>query len=471
MVFASLVFLYVFLPLNLWAYYALRRADHRNLLLIAASLLFYAWGEPIWVVLLLISSALDYAHALIIERHRGRPWARAALISSLVTNLGLLGAFKYSGLLADALNASLGLSLAAPRFALPLGISFYTFQALSYVVDVYRGEAGAQRSYLKFLLYLSLYPQLVAGPIVRYVHIARAIERRAHHLPDIAAGVDRLCAGLFKKVCVANVAGELVVRTMDVDPSALSVAEGWFGLLMFSLQIYFDFSGYSDMAIGLGLLFGFRYHENFNYPYIARSAADFWRRWHISLGSFFRDYLYIPLGGNRRWPLRNLLIVWALTGLWHGASLNFVLWGLYFGLLIALERLLLQRLLDALPALFGHLYLLFVAVLGWAIFYFEDLERLSDYLALLFGQSDSPRTSPALLLLVQEHAYWLALALLLCAPIMPRLGAALRAWAGPSQRRSGLLTAARGLANLLLLLTATAMLVGRTYNPFIYFRF
>ncbi|MCA9637701.1 MAG: MBOAT family protein, partial [Myxococcales bacterium] len=335
MVFASLVFLYVFLPLNLLTYYGLRRESHRNLALIAASLIFYAWGEPVWVSLLILSSALDYVHALIIERWRGSGWAKAALASSIVTNLGLLGAFKYSGFLARGLNDAFGLGLSVPEFALPIGISFYTFQALSYVADVYRGEVAAQRSYLKFLLFLSLYHQLVAGPIVRYVHIAREIAERRHTLADFSGGITRFCVGLFKKVCIANVAGQLVMRTMEVDPGGLSVAEGWFGLLMFSLQIYYDFSGYSDMAIGLGMLFGFHYHENFNYPYVARSAAEFWRRWHISLGSFFRDYLYIPLGGRRRRPIRNLLIVWGLTGLWHGASWNFVLWGLYFGVLIA----------------------------------------------------------------------------------------------------------------------------------------
>ena len=471
MVFASLVFLYVFLPLNLWAYYALRRPGHRNLLLIAASLLFYAWGEPVWVALILLSSVLDYAHGLVIEARRGTAWARAALASSLVTNLGLLGAFKYSAFLAEAVNAATGAGLPVPQVALPIGISFYTFQALSYVVDVYRGDVPAQRSYLKFLLFFSLYHQLVAGPIVRYIHIARAIDARRSALADVAAGIDRLCAGLFKKVCVANVAGEIVARTMDADPAGLSVAEGWLGLVTFSLQIYYDFSGYSDMAIGLGLMFGFRYRENFDYPYVARSAAEFWRRWHISLGSFFRDYVYIPLGGGRRRPLRNLLVVWGLTGLWHGASWNFVLWGLYFGALIAAERLFLQRLLDALPRACGHLYLLFAAALGWALFYFEDLGRLGRYLALLFGAAGRPLLAPAAVDLLRDHLYLLALAVAFCAPIAPRLGGRLAAWIRRRGRGLEAAVVARGLANLALLLVATAMLVGRTYNPFLYFRF
>ncbi len=472
MVFASLIFLYVFLPLNLLSYFALRRPSHRNALLIAFSLAFYAWGEPIWIALLIGSAAVDYAHGRIIEATRGRGiWPKLALGSSLVINLGLLGLFKYGAFVGGALDDLLSTSLAVPKFALPIGISFYTFQTISYVVDVYRGELPAQRSFFKFLLFVSLFHQLVAGPIVRYAHIAHEIDNRQHTLADASAGVTRFCVGLFKKVCIANVAGALVLQTMARDPGQLSVAEGWFGLVMFSLQIYFDFSGYSDMAIGLGLIFGFHYHENFDHPYVARSASEFWRRWHISLGTFFRDYVYIPLGGNRHRPYRNLLIVWALTGLWHGASWNFVLWGLYFGVLIVLERLVLQRLLTALPAAIGHVYLLFAVVVGWALFYFEDLDRLHAFMRLLFGASEQPGYDPALGSMVQANALWLVLALLLCvplAPIMIRARAMTSRWRAGSDFVGGVTLAA---FNLGLLLVATAMLVGRTYNPFLYFRF
>ncbi len=420
--------------------------------------------------LLLFTSVVDYCHGLLVERFRGTVWAKVALASSLTVNLGLLAAFKYSKFLCESVNAALGTELSVPTFSLPIGISFYTFQAISYVVDVYRGELAAQRSYTKFLLFVSLYHQLVAGPIVRYAHVAEEVERRRHSLADVSAGVSRFCVGLFKKVCVANVAGLLVVRFMEADPATLSVAEAWFGLTMFSLQIYFDFSAYSDMAIGLGRMFGFHYRENFDYPYIARSATEFWRRWHMSLGTFFRDYLYIPLGGKQHRPYRNLFVVWGLTGLWHGASWNFVFWGLYFAILIALERLALQRVLNALPRAVSHAYLLIAVVLGWALFYFEDLGRLGAYLGVLAG--GAPLTSgPDLALVLREHCFWLALALLLCVPVGPRL----RDWAvGLAARRRGArpwLAAAVVLVNLGALLLATAMLVGRTYNPFLYFRF
>jgi len=464
MVFASLIFLYVFLPINLLLYYGLRSLGARNLLLIAVSLLFYAWGEPLWIFLLLLSSVVNYGHGLWVERVRGTPRARVALASAMVINLGLLIACKYSGFFAENLGMVFGSALTVPSFALPIGISFYTFQALSYVVDVYRGELAAQRSYLKFLLYISLYHQLIAGPIVRYAHVAAAIDQRKHTLADFSEGVTRFSIGLFKKVCIANVAGQLVARTMDADPAQLSIAEGWFGLSMFTLQIYFDFSAYSDMAIGLGRMFGFKYHENFDHPYVARSATEFWRRWHISLGTFFRDYVYIPLGGNRHRPYRNLFVVWGLTGLWHGASWNFVLWGLYFAVLIALERLALQRVLNALPRVFGHVYLLFAVVLGWALFYFEDFTRLAAYLRLLFGLG--PRSvGPDLLgVVVREHCLWLVLALVMCLPVVPWL----RARAPALTMR---LAGAVPLINVGALLLATAMLVGKTFNPFLYFRF
>ena len=319
MVFASLTFLGFFLPLTLLVYFLLPRLAWRNAWMVVASLWFYAWGEPVWVVLLLISAGVDYVHALIITRYRSHPLVRLAVVSCLVINLGILGVFKYSGFLMQNINLLLGTQLPVPSFALPLGISFYTFQTISYVIDVYRGEVPAQRSFWKFLMYVGMFPQLVAGPIVRYGHIMEAIESRVASLSDISQGITRFCVGLFKKVAIANIAGELVVRYLERDLATLSTGEAWFGLSMFALQIYFDFSGYSDMAIGLGRMFGFKFNENFEHPYIARSATEFWRRWHISLGTFFRDYLYIPLGGKRRHPFRNLFIVWFLTGLWQGA--------------------------------------------------------------------------------------------------------------------------------------------------------
>jgi len=466
MVFASLLFLFVFLPLNLGLYYAWPNITWRNWLLIVFSIFFYAWGEPVWLSLLMVSTTFDYFIARYVEKTRGTTKAKLAVVGSLTVNLGLLGVFKYAGFFVDTVNAGLGTHLAAPPFSLPIGISFYTFQTISYVLDVYRGDVAAQKSYPKFLLFVSLYHQLVAGPIVRYVHIAHEIDHRKHTVDDFSSGVVRLCQGLFKKVCIANVAGELVLSSLGGSLAHLSVAESWFGLAMYTVQIYFDFSGYSDMAIGLGRMFGFHYHENFDHPYIATSVTDFWRRWHISLSTFFRDYLYIPLGGKQRWPYRNLLIVWALTGLWHGASWNFILWGLYYGALIALERLGLGALLARLPRVLQHVYLMFVVMLGWALFYFTDLSKLWGFVSLAFGFSGAPLVGPAFAALVGEHAFWLALTVLLCLPLERwQFLLALR------DRRPLPWGALRVLGTVSLTLLATAMLVGKSYNPFLYFRF
>ncbi|MBE2251716.1 MAG: MBOAT family protein [Myxococcus sp.] len=465
MVFASLVFLYAFLPANLVLYFAWSNPVWRNGVLIVFSLFFYAWGEPVWVSLLLLSTTVDYSIGLVVERWRGTRKAKAALVASVCVNLGLLAAFKYAGFFVETVNAALGTRLAAPPFTLPLGISFYTFQTISYVVDVYRGEVKAQRSWPKFLLFVSLYHQLVAGPVVRYQTIADQIDTRRHSVELFASGVLRFALGLFKKVAIANVAGELVARTLGAELAGLSVLDGWFGLAMFTLQIYFDFSGYSDMAIGLGRMFGFHYLENFDHPYIARSATDFWRRWHISLSTFFRDYLYIPLGGRQHRPYRNLFIVWALTGLWHGASWNFVLWGLYYGVLIALERLFLGALLEKLPRAVQHAWLVLVVMVGWALFYFTDLAKLRAFLSLAFGVSAAPLLGPDTVQVVVTHAFWLVLAVALCLP--------LERFVFPDTQtpRPALVHLSRGLATVLFTLLATAMLVGKSYNPFLYFRF
>jgi alginate O-acetyltransferase complex protein AlgI len=421
------------------------------------------------VGLLFVSATVDYFHGLWIERLRESGWAHLPVISSLIVNLGLLATFKYSGFLYETLNDVLGTSLEVPNHALPIGISFYTFQTISYVIDVYRGEVRPQRSFAKFLMFVSLYHQLVAGPIVRYATIAAEVDGRKETLSEVAAGVHRFCVGLFKKVCIANVAGELVSQLMDADPATLSMGESWLGLLMFSLQIYYDFSGYSDMAIGLGQMFGFHYLENFRHPYMARSATDFWRRWHISLGTFFRDYVYIPLGGGRSHRLRNLFIVWGLTGLWHGASWNFILWGLYFGGLIGLERAGLSRLLERLPRVASHVYLLLAAYFGWALFYFTDLSALGAYVGVMAGGGSEATGDAALIL--ESHALWLLLALGGCMPLYGLARDRLRTLAA-AQPWGGLCLGGATLGlNLGILALATAMLVGKSYNPFLYFRF
>jgi alginate O-acetyltransferase complex protein AlgI len=469
MVFASLVFLYLFLPVSLVLLGVARQVWLRNLWLTALSLLFYAWGEPVWIVLLMISASVDYVIGLVIARTRGRPWARVALVASLVVNLSLLAAFKYMGWCVGMIERALAIDLDVPEVALPIGISFYTFQTISYVVDVYRGEVPAQRSYLQFLMFVSMFPQLVAGPIVRYKDVEPELRSRPGGLADVSAGLGRFCIGLFKKVAIANVAAELVARYMDADPGTLSIGEAWFGLAMFTLQIYFDFSGYSDMAIGLGQCFGFRFPENFRHPYVARSVVDFWRRWHISLSSFFRDYVYIPLGGNRHHAMRNLFVVWLLTGLWHGASTNFVLWGLWFGIWIAIERAFAGRLLERAPRLVAHTYLLAIVVLSWLIFYFDDMPRLLAYARLLFAiDDDAPGTGLAQVIFA--HAGWLVFAVVACTPVRAWFGTRVLA-AIPERDRGGMIALERLVTSMICLFVATAMLVGNTYNPFLYFRF
>ena len=471
MVFASLVFLYFFLPLSLLVYFALPGLSQKNLWLTLASLVFYAWGEPIWVSLLLVSSAVDYVVARQIEDHRDQTRAKVALGFSILSNIGVLFAFKYSGLLMETVNAIFGTTLPVPQISLPIGISFYTFQTLSYTLDVYRGQIKAERSFSNFLCFVSLFHQLVAGPIVRFSDVSQALRERVHSFAEAASGVSRFVVGLFKKTFFANTAAILVAQLLDGDLNAISVGEAWLGLLMFTLQIYFDFSGYSDMAIGMGQICAFRYPENFNYPYTARSARDFWRRWHISLSSFFRDYVYIPMGGNRRHVYLNLAVVWALTGLWHGASWNFVLWGLFWGGFIALERAFLGRLLEKLPRFFGHLYLCALALVGWAIFYFTDFGRLKQFLSIAFGLYGSPLWREAATDSALHYLFFIPFAILACLPLYPRLRALFMRFAEGAPWRSTLCRALWLVALLAMLLISTALLVGKSYNPFLYFRF
>ena len=471
MVFANLFFLYIFLPVNLILYYATRSYAVRNFVLVAMSFLFYAWGEPVWVLLLLASGFMVWFCSLLVERFAGTRRGKAALIFAVTISLSLLGIFKYSGFLIENINAVLPLSLPVPQFSLPIGISFYTFQMISYIVDVYRGDVKAQPSFLRFIMYVSMYLQLVAGPIVRYSDVAWEIGHRTANANDISHGITRFCIGLLKKVAVANVAGSLLVQYMDGDLTKVTVLGSWFGAVLFMLQIYYDFSGYSDMAIGLGLMFGFHFVENFNYPYIAKTATEFWRRWHISLSSFLRDYLYIPLGGNRSHAWRNLFVVWFATGLWHGASWNFILWGLFFGVLIALERLGLRNLLEKLPGFISHFYLLFVVLISWVIFYFTDLSRAAQYLGIMFGLSGQPLTNSQTLLALEGNLFWLILAVVFCLPLARIASQQITAAAAVSRPRQIILGILVPVMNLGILLICTAMLSGQSYNPFLYYRF
>lgn len=472
MVFSNLFFIYLFLPLNLILYYAVPNKTWKNVVLLLFSLFFYSWGEPVWVFLLMLTAFLDYTWAKCIEYFNLTGQQRRkkiALIASLVFDLGMLGVFKYSGFVVENINLLTGLSLPVPQIALPIGISFYTFQTISYVLDVYRGQVAAQKRYYKYLMYLSSYHQLVAGPIVRYSDVAAEIENRTVSAQDFSEGITRFCLGLTKKVVVANVAGSLAGNYLDADLASLSVAGAWFGVLLYTLQIYYDFSAYSDMAIGLGRMFGFHYHQNFNYPYIAKSVTEFWRRWHISLSSFFRDYVYIPLGGKYRHQIFNICVVWFLTGLWHGASWNFILWGVFYGALLIVEKLGLLKVLEKIPSVFSHLYLLFLTLIGWTIFYTTDLGKLGGYFGVMFGLSGNAFSDPQLSITFMNNLFWLVAAVLFCMPITQLV----KRWA-QAQRSEGVragISIVNAIMNVMLLFVCTAMLVGDSYNPFLYFRF
>lgn len=472
MVFSNLFFIYLFLPLNLILYYAVPNKTWKNVVLLLFSLFFYSWGEPVWVFLLMLTAFLDYTWAKCIEYFNLTGQQRRkkiALIASLVFDLGMLGVFKYSGFVVENINLLTGLSLPVPKIALPIGISFYTFQTISYVLDVYRGQVAAQKRYYKYLMYLSSYHQLVAGPIVRYSDVAAEIENRTVSAQDFSEGITRFCLGLTKKVVVANVAGSLAGNYLDADLASLSVAGAWFGVLLYTLQIYYDFSAYSDMAIGLGRMFGFHYHQNFNYPYIAKSVTEFWRRWHISLSSFFRDYVYIPLGGKYRHQIFNICVVWFLTGLWHGASWNFILWGVFYGALLIVEKLGLLKVLEKIPSVFSHLYLLFLTLIGWTIFYTTDLGKLGGYFGVMFGLSGNAFSDPQLSITFMNNLFWLIAAVLFCMPITQLV----KRWA-QAQRSEGVragISIVNAIMNVMLLFVCTAMLVGDSYNPFLYFRF
>ena len=437
---------------------------------------------PVFLILLLLSFAHNYIAAMLIENAKGKQTRKALLAVNVAMNLAPLLFFKYYGFIADNMNALASFSgvpwLGLPPFAvqLPIGISFYTFQVMSYVIDVYRRETPAQRSAVKLLMYEIMFCQLVAGPIIRYKDIARDIENRDLSVERFSKGVSRFIAGLGKKVFFADICGSLSDQFLGRDPGVLSVAGAWIGIALFALQIYFDFSGYTDMAIGMGHMFGFTYKENFNYPYMSKSATEFWRRWHMSLGSFFRDYLYIPLGGNRRFYLRNLAIVWFLTGLWHGASWNFVLWGVYYAVLIAIEKVALARFLGALPkavgGAIGHAYLLFATLIGWAVFYYNDLGALAAFVGTLFGRNGVGAFDVDIRPFMLDNAAFIAFAAIAATPFFKEARVRLRSAIQRVRTLDALyFYVFTPLFNIGVLLLATILLAGDTHNPFLYFQF
>lgn len=472
MIFSSLLFLFRFLPIVLLLYYALPK-KLRNLVLLLVSLVFYAWGEPVYVVLMIVSILISWSGGLAVDRFLragNEKGARISLGVSVAAGLSLLGFFKYADFVLRTINQAAGSDIPLLRLALPIGISFYTFQTISYIIDVYRGTASVQTNIISYGAYVTMFPQLIAGPIVQYKTIDRQLRSRHESSEEFADGVMRFMIGLGKKVLLANNAGVLWDSIRVMDTGNLPVLTAWIGIAAYTFQIYFDFSGYSDMAIGLGHMFGFRFLENFDHPYLSKSATEFWRRWHISLGTWFREYVYIPLGGNRvgRFGLiRNTMIVWLLTGIWHGADWNFMLWGLYYGILLMLEKLVYGRALEKLPSVLRHVYCMFVVMIGWYLFSFNEISGGYGYLAALFGGGGRFMDRGSIYQLYSNAV--LLIILIIGSTTLPiRAASAVL----KKVRRSNTATVVlRGAFTVCVFMLSVAYLVSASYNPFLYFRF
>ncbi|ABR48143.1 membrane bound O-acyl transferase, MBOAT family protein [Alkaliphilus metalliredigens QYMF] len=468
MVFSSLLFTFAFLPVTVVLYYSLGK-NFKNIVLLTASLFFYAWGEPVYVVLMCSSILMNYCIGRLIgEGDVSRQKKKLYLIISLVLNLGCLAYFKYFGMIISTISSIGGWNLNVSTPALPIGISFYTFQILSYVIDVYREKIKPQKSLILCAVYITMFPQLVAGPIVNYVDIESQLTDRRMTFNKFYSGMQRFLCGLAKKVLLANNIGLLWSEVKAMPSIEISVFMAWAGIIAFTLQIYFDFSGYSDMAIGLGKMFGFRFKENFQYPYISQSITEFWRRWHISLGSWFREYVYIPLDGSRvgkKKMIRNLFIVWFITGLWHGASWNFVLWGLYFGTLLLIEKLFLQKSMTGWPKAVRHVYLLLFVVIGWVFFEFTNLNDVLNFLRLMFGIGGNEFIDNQGIVKLKAYAFLYIVCIIATTPWPKKLVLLFE------KTHSSFYRVAVNLYYCGLILMSTAYMVGSTFNPFIYFRF
>ena len=467
MLFSSVSFLYYFLPITLILYFV-SKDKYKNIILLLASLFFYFYGEPKYTVLMLISAFSAYIHGILIEKFREKGYSKLFLISGLVVSLGILIVFKYMDFIIKNINYISNSNIKLLRLVLPIGISFYTFQGLSYIVDVYKKDAKVCRSFVDFATYVCLFPQLIAGPIVRYTTIEDELKNRTHSFDKFAYGVNRFVVGLAKKVILANNLGMIVdIMTKSNEKSVLSY---WMVAIFFSLQIYYDFSGYSDMAIGLGRMFGFDFLENFNYPFISKSIKEFWRRWHISLSSFFRDYVYIPLGGNRvsrgRW-IFNLLIVWSLTGLWHGDSWNFILWGLYFALLLIIENLFLQNILSKLPALIQHIYAKFFIIISFVIFNNENIKDLWSSLYNMFNFRGLDLYNDFSTYYLKSYTVLLIVSVIGATPILKNIIQKIN----KNVTGQKVISTINPILNIVLLVVVTAYLIDGSFNPFLYFRF
>jgi alginate O-acetyltransferase complex protein AlgI len=463
-VFSSLVFMFAYLPITLLAYYLVPRQG-RNIFLFIVNLIFYGWGEPKLVLLMVFNIFFNYTGGWLVDKYRADAKKKKLfLILTCVLDIGILAVFKYTGMITETLNMLPFLNIPELQISLPIGISFYTFQTMSYVIDVYRDDAPVSKNFINFGTYVALFPQLIAGPIVRYRDVAEQLVNRRETLEMFTRGVKLFMVGLAKKVIIANTMGTLTTNIFATTDEN-GVVGTWVGMIAYTFQIYFDFSGYSDMACGLGNMMGFEFLKNFNYPYIAKSITDFWRRWHISLSTWFKEYVYIPLGGNRKGVKRqilNLLIVWGLTGLWHGAAYNFVLWGLYYGLLLILEKFVLKKFLDRLPSFVQHIYTLFIIIIGWGLFYFTDVGQLGEFMVDLFNFGNGICGDQAFNL-IMSNLPMLIIAAVASTPLATML------YTRFEHRR--FMWIPETLYCMGILAVSTASLVNQSYNPFLYFRF
>ena len=464
MVFSSLVFMFAYLPITLLAYYLVPRQG-RNIFLFIVNLIFYGWGEPKLVLLMVFNIFFNYIGGWLVDKYRADAKKKKLfLILTCVLDIGILAVFKYTGMITETLNMLPFLNIPELQISLPIGISFYTFQTMSYVIDVYRDDAPVSKNFINFGTYVALFPQLIAGPIVRYRDVAEQLVNRRETLEMFTRGVKLFMVGLAKKVMIANTMGTLTTNIFATTDEN-GVVGTWVGMIAYTFQIYFDFSGYSDMACGLGNMMGFEFLKNFNYPYIAKSITDFWRRWHISLSTWFKEYVYIPLGGNRKGVKRqilNLLIVWGLTGLWHGAAYNFVLWGLYYGLLLILEKFVLKKFLDRLPSFVQHIYTLFIIIIGWGLFYFTDVGQLGEFMVDLFNFGNGICGDQAFNL-IMSNLPMLIIAAVASTPLATMLYTRFE--------HTRFMWIPETLYCMGVLAVSTASLVNQSYNPFLYFRF
>ena len=466
MVFSSIPFIFFFLPIFLIIYYVVP-FKVKNVILLIFSLIFYAWGEPVYILLMVFSSVLDYVNGRLLEKYEKKRIRNFILLESVIVNLLLLSFFKYSDFLIESINSIFNTSIPLLNLPLPIGISFFTFQTMSYTIDVYRKEVPAEKSFIHFMTYVSMFPQLIAGPIVRYETVHKELENREINLDNFSNGLVRFLEGLFKKVLIANTLGFLWISILN-DFTSFSSMTLFLGILSFAFQIYFDFSGYSDMAIGMGKMLGFHYLENFNYPYISKSITEFWRRWHISLSTFFKDYVYIPLGGNRCSTIkniRNILIVWMLTGLWHGASWNFIIWGIYFGIILILEKFVLKKYLEKMSNFLRHLYSILLILIGWLIFAFEDMNVLLEYSKRLFG-FETRFIDNDFLFFIKNYLVFIVIAMIFSTPITRIIKEKIA-----KARYKNIYNIGIFISFLFLFMIVISFLVSDTYNPFLYFRF